>query len=216
MLRTIVLSLAVLLSCISAKADPVTGGFYSISGIVGTNASFGFSGTNFSVNGLASTTNGINFPARFACPCISGTSISLSSGAFLDQFDFNFGTLTLNGTSYPITFADMQIAAGTVIVPNTSDSAITLTAPFTMTIGNVSGGGHGVNFAGSGGIASLSLNRYALDDALGHPQYVFDRLTYTFVAPTPEPSTIFLFTTSALGLLVKGQFKKTVRRISRK
>jgi len=214
MLRIIVLSLVVLLSSVSAKADTVTGGFYSLSGIVDTHASFAFSGTNFSVNGLASTTNGINFPARSACPCISGTSISLGSGAFLEPFDFNFGTLTVNGTSYPLTVADMQIAAGTVIVPDTSDSSITLTAPFTMTIGNVSGGGHGVNFTGSGGIASLSLNRYALDDPLGHPQYVFDRLTYTFVAP--EPATIFLFTTGALGLLVKGQFKKTVRRISRK
>jgi hypothetical protein len=204
MLRIVSLLFVISLSSLIARADTVTSGSYRFQGAFGSLTEvLQFSGTTFSVNGFASTQSGITLPAMFTCfTCTSGTSVSLSSNALLVGGDFAGGTVTVNGISHSLftTTSDMSFSAGTVIVPITSDPFITLSAPFSLTSGSLSGPGFGVGFTG-GGFASLSLTRVGTD-ASGNSLYRFSGLSYTFTEPVPEPASMLLFLTGVLALPV--------------
>ena len=208
MLRILLLLVVISLSSLVAQADTVTGGLFVFQGrFASLTEVLQFSGTTFSVNGAASTQFGISLPAMFACfPCASGTSVSLSSSAFLEPFDFNFGTVTVNGIPHSLLTAasDMSFSAGSVIVPITSDPFIQLTTPFSLTQGSLHGPGYGVGFTG-GGTANLSLSFFGTD-ALGNSQYRFNSLGYSFSGPgpepVPEPASFLLLMTGVLALPV--------------
>ena len=208
MLRKLLILVVVLISPVVAHADQVTGGFYAFQGRFSSLTEvLQFNGTTFSVNAVASTQFGITLPAMFTCaPCTSGTSVSLSSSAFLVPGDFSpFGSVIVNGITFPVVtgnglglVSDMTFSAGNVIVPISSDPTLTLQTTFSLTNGGIHGQGYGVGFNYSGGIATLTLNRVQ-DDPMGHPQYVFSSLFYGFAPqPTPEPASIVLLISGLL------------------
>ena len=198
MFRIVLLLFVISVSPVIARADTVTGGFYAFQGSFSSLTEvLQFGGSTFSVNGVASTQFGISLPAMFACsPCASGTIVSLSSSAFLVGGDFDFGTVTVNGISTSILTAtsDMSFSAGSVTIPITTDPFLTLTAPFTLT----SGGLTGVGSLTGGGIASLSLT-FAGTDALGNSLYRFNGLSYRFTE-VAEPTSMLLLLTGVLAL----------------
>jgi hypothetical protein len=203
MLRTLLLLVVVSLTSLVVNADPITTGIYSFGYTPSSGPSVfqQFSGATFSVNAYARSLI-VNVPALTGCqlPCAGGSSISLSGSAFLLTSDFDFGSVIVQGVSYPISLgnglglaSDMSFIAGSVLLPDTTDSSIVLEAPFSVSAGsNIHGPGYTVNFAYSGGIARLVLNRTGTN-AQGHTTYGFERLTYAFSAqPTPEPVSVVL------------------------
>ena len=191
MFRIVALLFVISVSSAVAQADPVTGGFYRFGGSFSSlTERMSFGGPGYGVSGLASTQFGISLPAMFTCfPCATGTSVNLSSSAFLVAGDFAFGTITVNGISRSLATSSMGFSAGTVIVPVTTDPFVTLSAPFTLTNGGASGGGIGVGGLTGSGTAFLSLD-FVGTDAAGNRLYRFNELTYIFnsgIAPVPEP-----------------------------
>lgn len=198
MLRVVSLLFVISLSPVIARADTVSGIFVFRGSFGSLTQVLQFGGGGLSVNAVASTQFGINLPAMFTCiQCTSGTTVSMSSSAFLVGGDFVFGTVTVNGVPRPLSTltSSMSFAAGTVTIPVTTDPFITLTAPFTLTSGSIAG----FSFIGSG-TASLVL-RFVGTDAAGNSQYRFEELGYRFTAETiPEPASMLLLLTGLLAL----------------
>jgi hypothetical protein len=94
----------------------------------------------------------------------------------------------------------LTLGAGSVLIPDTNDPIITLTSTFGM-FGSINGTYNTGNVP-SGQLFGAGTVTVTLRPSMFVPgQYVAERATYTFVQPTPEPATLILFGSGALGLI---------------
>jgi hypothetical protein len=132
-------------------------------------------------------------PAHACFDCIPGSSISLSQSESLGTGDDTAaagGSVRVGDVDYWIESMAFQIAAGTFVLPDTTNASIRLTSPFTFTGvisgRTLSGEARTFTFAGSGSASALFADNDWFDT------------TYAFAAATPEPGTLLLIGGPAL------------------
>jgi hypothetical protein len=192
---------------IDVKADTLSlSGGVNFSGFLGS-FSVNFAGTNsngtsFGAFGSGSTVAGITFSRP--TDVSGGTLINLGGSAFLIGADFNFGSVSINGTSYPVHTVDIQVTPTFVTVPFTTDNTIMLNAPCSVS-GGVSGqNGFQIVGAGFTGVcnATLTLTKMRTDSS-GNGVYNYQSLSFGFARPVPEPTTILLLGSGLVAIAVK-------------
>lgn len=202
------IALLVLTFCnIDVKADTLSlSGGVNFSGFLGS-FTVNFAGTNsdgtsFGAFGSGSTIAGITFPRP--TDVSGGTSINLGGSAFLIGADFNFGSVSINGTPYPIHTVDIQVTPTFVTVPFTTDNTIMLSAPCSVS-GGVSGQ-NGVFIVGAGfsGLcnATLTMTKTRTDSS-GNGVYNYQSLSFGFAHPVPEPTTMLLLGSGLVAIAAK-------------
>ena len=176
-----------------------------------------FSGSGFGVSARGDGFGGSGF---FACirGCRAGEILALSGDTGFWGFTDLSGSVGVNGTVFVfvsktsptspevVGSGSISFAGGSVVVPFGNDAFVTLSTPFSVTNGSLTGsaigGGFGLNFTGSG-IATLTLRN------LGNGQYTATGIVYLF-QPVPEPATLILVTTGLVGVAIR--YRNRLRR----
>src|SRR5205807_6184122 len=119
------------------------------------------------------------------------------------------GEATFNGTTIGAWWfardSLLSFSGPGVAIPNSTNSFITITTPFTMTgsvfVHTLDDFSHPIVFSttvSGSGIATLT---FTMSQVFQPGSYIFSNVRYDF-APVPEPGTLLLFSTSLIGAVV--------------
>ena len=201
--------LIVALFPVNAKADTISlSGTVTVTGFLGSFnvsvAGFDSNGTTFSAFGLGSSISGTNIPRPTFVT--AGNLINLSSSLFLLQPDFIVGSVTINGSTFPLRTFNLQVQSTSVMVPVTNADLLSLTAPCTVS-GGVSGAPTPFTVVGAGftGLCSAQLNLVRTGtNSAGNGLYNFQSITFSLSsAPIPEPATLLLLGSAMIGVIIR-------------
>jgi len=211
----IFLALALVLFSTAAKADSIiTFGSATLTAPTPVNriTYLNFGGAGFSFSARGDSIGGV--PCGYGCTANSLLSLSSYSGPW-GLGDLT-GSMTLDTTTYffvvgttPPTLPNLlgsgslEFTAGSVLIPTSDDPTITLTAPFITNLNHSSiGGSHVFGHVSTGPLFGVGTASVKLTN-LGDGQYIATSVTYGFVQPTPEPTTLILLGSGVLAVIAR-------------
>ena len=214
--------LGLLVSPATVRADDIviTSGYVQVGGAAfsineWSAISFNFSGNGFAARGGEpdGLRQGVMSPCAFG-PCPPGSIVFPNVRALLD----GVGSATFNGTTVPAWWfgrdSILLFNGPAVMIPNSTEPFVTVTAPFTMT-GNVlvrpleGGPDRAVIFSTTISGSGVATLRFDNIPQLG-TGYIFSNVRYEF-EPVPEPGTLTLIGGGLTGLIALYRRRRRVR-----
>ena len=183
MRRTFFILIVLVVSSVAIKADDfsITTGHVTLQNF-GAERFFVFiDGPNISMSGEGLAIQ-FSSPIDFCSACLQGSLLNLGAHVNpLSSLDWNTGSLIVNGVPHSLPWPSnisgrIDLDAGSVTLPFSSDPSITVSAPFSMTAGFSDHLTFSATFSGQG-IVSVVLQTGSLS---GHPAYLVNRVTYEF------------------------------------